>query len=96
MDTTYAAVYPELYRKHWWWRVRERVLLRKIGSLLKTTSGTARILDVGCGAGLFFDALKVKPIRVGFSQRCLKTVNIHARGHVNTQKDRQTELCSWF
>ena len=59
MDSTYAAVYPELYKKHWWWRVRERVLLRKIGSLLKASSGTARILDVGCGAGLFFDALKV-------------------------------------
>jgi 2-polyprenyl-3-methyl-5-hydroxy-6-metoxy-1,4-benzoquinol methylase len=57
MDEQYAAAYPELYRNHWWWRVREEILLRKIGALL-SDSNRARILDVGCGAGLFFDALE--------------------------------------
>jgi len=57
MDTQYAAAYPELYRKHWWWRVREEILLRKIRRILGTVTG-ARILDVGCGAALFFDALQ--------------------------------------
>jgi 2-polyprenyl-3-methyl-5-hydroxy-6-metoxy-1,4-benzoquinol methylase len=57
MDATYTAAYSQLYREHWWWRLREQFLLRKIGRLLGG-SRDARILDVGCGAGLFFDALQ--------------------------------------
>jgi len=33
MDAQYAGAYPELYRHHWWWRVREEILLRKILAL---------------------------------------------------------------
>lgn len=58
MDSAYSEAYPELYRRHWWWRVREDILLRRLTALLKGTSRPARILDVGCGAGLFFDALQ--------------------------------------
>lgn len=58
MDSAYAEIYPELYRRHWWWRVREAILLQKLSSLLANTVRPARILDVGCGAGLFFDALQ--------------------------------------
>jgi SAM-dependent methyltransferase len=57
MDPLYAAAYPDLYRNHWWWRVREEVLVGKIRRTLRAGSG-ARILDVGCGAALFFDALQ--------------------------------------
>lgn len=57
MEATYAAAYPQLYREHWWWRVRERILLRKISQVL-AGSRDARILDVGCGAGLWFDTLE--------------------------------------
>jgi len=57
MDAQYAAAYPELYRNHWWWRVREEILLRKIRRILAAVS-RPRILDVGCGAALFFDALQ--------------------------------------
>jgi SAM-dependent methyltransferase len=57
MDAQYAAAYPELYRHHWWWRAREEILLRKIRGILGGAR-SARILDVGCGAGLFFDALE--------------------------------------
>src|SRR6266704_1242994 len=56
MNAQYAAAYPELYRHHWWWRVREEILLRKIRGILADVPH-ARILDVGCGAGLFFDQL---------------------------------------
>ena len=56
MDARYAAAYPDLYRNHWWWRVRERILLATIQRLVR--SRHARILDVGCGAGLFFDSLE--------------------------------------
>jgi SAM-dependent methyltransferase len=57
MDVQYAAAYPELYRNHWWWRAREEILLRKIRRVL-SGANSARILDVGCGAALFFDALQ--------------------------------------
>ena len=58
MDATYAEVYADLYRRHWWWRVREGILLERIRELLGNRTRDARILDVGCGAGLFFDALE--------------------------------------
>jgi len=58
MDAEYAAAYARLYREHWWWRVREDILLRKIRHILGRRPSPARILDVGCGAGLFFDALE--------------------------------------
>jgi 2-polyprenyl-3-methyl-5-hydroxy-6-metoxy-1,4-benzoquinol methylase len=57
MDARYAQAYPELYRRHWWWRVREEILLDTIARL-RRGRGSARLLDVGCGAGLFFDALE--------------------------------------
>ena len=57
MDAQYAAAYPELYKNHWWWRVREEILLRRIRRILAAVS-RPRILDVGCGAALFFDALQ--------------------------------------
>src|SRR5262245_50528059 len=57
MDPQYAAAYPNLYRHHWWWRVREQILLEKIRRILGRVRNP-RILDVGCGAGLFFDALQ--------------------------------------
>lgn len=56
MDVAYAAAYPDLYRRHWWWRVREDILIEKIRGILAGRRD-ARILDVGCGAALFFDAL---------------------------------------
>jgi SAM-dependent methyltransferase len=58
MDQEYAAAYARLYREHWWWRVREEILLKKIRHILGDRGPGARILDVGCGAGLFFDALE--------------------------------------
>jgi SAM-dependent methyltransferase len=57
MDAPYAAAYSELYGRHWWWRVREDILVGRIRGLLRGVPD-ARILDVGCGAALFFDALQ--------------------------------------
>lgn len=58
MDASYTKAYADLYRRHWWWRVREAILLERIRDLLGNRAHEARILDVGCGAGLFFDALE--------------------------------------
>ena len=58
MDAAYTAAYADLYRRHWWWRVRERIVLDRIRLVLGDRAHHARILDIGCGAGLFFDALE--------------------------------------
>ena len=58
MEAEYTAAYARLYREHWWWRVREQILLRKIRQILSERADEVRILDVGCGAGLFFDVLE--------------------------------------
>lgn len=58
MESGYVEAYVDLYRRHWWWRVRERILLTHIRELARDRIPNARILDIGCGAGVFFDALE--------------------------------------
>jgi SAM-dependent methyltransferase len=56
VDREYGEVYRELFEKHWWWRSRTELI---IDSLRKMNRGgkKERILDIGCGDGLFFDRL---------------------------------------
>jgi SAM-dependent methyltransferase len=56
MDPDYGRRYRELYERHWWWRAREAALFDTIARL-QPPDGWGRILDVGCGDGLFFDRL---------------------------------------
>jgi len=56
VESIYSQVYAELYRQHWWWRVRESLILERLRQLELPGSPPA-ILDVGCGEGLFFDRL---------------------------------------
>jgi SAM-dependent methyltransferase len=56
MDPGYALHYRELYRSHWWWRARERLILSTIEEIRRDGSRGA-ILDIGCGDGLLFDRL---------------------------------------
>ena len=56
MDPRYGARYRELYERHWWWRAREALVLDAIRAR-QPAAGWHRVLDVGCGDGLFFDAL---------------------------------------
>jgi SAM-dependent methyltransferase len=57
MEREYAIAYPELYRRHWWWRAREDFLMDVLTAELGG-SRPAAILDVGCGAGLFFSRVQ--------------------------------------
>jgi SAM-dependent methyltransferase len=56
VDPAYGARYQDLYRRHWWWRAREAAILLEL-ERLRPPAGFGRILDVGCGNGLFFDRL---------------------------------------
>jgi len=56
VDVDYALHYRELYRYHWWWRARERLILSTIEEIRRDRNKGA-ILDVGCGDGLLFDCL---------------------------------------
>lgn len=57
MDDGYLGAYRDLYERHWWWRAREALLTREIARL-DAGRGFGRILDVGCGDGLFFPTLQ--------------------------------------
>jgi SAM-dependent methyltransferase len=57
MDAAYARQYRELYRRHWWWRARERLIVATLRSQAPAR-GWPSILDVGCGDGLFFERLR--------------------------------------
>jgi 2-polyprenyl-3-methyl-5-hydroxy-6-metoxy-1,4-benzoquinol methylase len=52
----YGESYRELYQRHWWWRSREAFILDVLRSR-RPAQGWKRILDVGCGDGLFFGQL---------------------------------------
>jgi len=56
VDPKYGENYSELYRRHWWWRARQRIVLEILRGI-QPSSGSGQILDVGCGDGLFFDRL---------------------------------------
>ena len=56
MRAEYAEQYRRLWEEHWWWRSRERFLIDAIERLCLPSN--ARILDVGCGDGLFFPSLE--------------------------------------
>lgn len=57
MDAGYLGAYRDLYLRHWWWRAREALLTREI-ERLAARGAFGRILDVGCGDGLFFPTLQ--------------------------------------
>lgn len=56
MQAAYARRYRTLWDRHWWWRSRESLLLATIRRVA-AASPVRRLLDVGCGDALFFDAL---------------------------------------
>jgi SAM-dependent methyltransferase len=56
VDPEYGRRYRQLYEQHWWWRAREAAIVDVLRSL-SPPGGWHRILDIGCGDGLFFSRL---------------------------------------
>jgi 2-polyprenyl-3-methyl-5-hydroxy-6-metoxy-1,4-benzoquinol methylase len=99
MDATYTGAYSRLYREHWWWRVRERILLREVRKILGGRAPDARMLDVGCGAALFFDALQafghvegIESDRIAVEQSGRWRERIHHGELATFQTDRAYDL----
>ncbi|MEO1615106.1 MAG: class I SAM-dependent methyltransferase [Planctomycetota bacterium] len=57
MQQDYAQHYRTLYEQHWWWRCRENLLLRELHQFAGDRR-EMKLLDVGCGDGLFFPKLR--------------------------------------
>jgi SAM-dependent methyltransferase len=58
VDRQYGEHYHELFQRHWWWRARAVFVLETLRRH-RPPAGFQRILDVGCGDGLFFEELAV-------------------------------------
>lgn len=56
MELEFALAYRRLYERHWWFRAREELLLRRLRRHAPP-GGYGAILDVGCGDALFLDEL---------------------------------------
>jgi SAM-dependent methyltransferase len=56
VDPEYGRHYRRLYQEHWWWRAREAAIVDVLRTLAPP-GGWPRILDIGCGDGLFFGGL---------------------------------------
>jgi 2-polyprenyl-3-methyl-5-hydroxy-6-metoxy-1,4-benzoquinol methylase len=56
LEPEYARQYRDLYTRHWWWRSREEAILEVLHRHFPMNAGL-KILDIGCGDGLFFDRL---------------------------------------
>lgn len=58
MKEDYAATYEKLYNEHFWWRSREKVVWQAVSKDRTPGSEELRVLDIGCGNGLFFPKLE--------------------------------------
>jgi len=56
MLPNYAQQYETLWKRHWWWQARRRLVAGYVGRLARQRK-LGEILDIGCGNGLFFDDL---------------------------------------
>jgi SAM-dependent methyltransferase len=60
VERSYSSQYRDLWRRHWWWVSRHRLVLEKVSALLPAAGPgrpAASLLDIGCAGGVAFDDL---------------------------------------
>ena len=60
MQESYSTIYANLWRRHWWWRVRHELVMRTVAQLFhgdETPPSGRTIFDIGCAGGVSFDDL---------------------------------------
>jgi SAM-dependent methyltransferase len=60
MQESYSTIYTDLWRRHWWWRVRHELVMRTVEQLFHgddTPPSGRNIFDIGCAGGVSFDDL---------------------------------------
>jgi SAM-dependent methyltransferase len=60
MQESYSTIYLDLWRRHWWWRVRHELVMRTVEQLFHgddTPPSQRTIFDIGCAGGVSFDDL---------------------------------------
>jgi len=60
MQESYSAIYADLWRRHWWWRVRHELVMSTVEQLFlgdDRPRSQRTIFDIGCAGGVSFDDL---------------------------------------
>jgi SAM-dependent methyltransferase len=60
MQESYSTIYADLWRRHWWWRVRHELVMHTVEQLLHGDDmppAGRTIFDIGCAGGVSFDDL---------------------------------------
>jgi SAM-dependent methyltransferase len=60
MQESYSTIYADLWRRHWWWRVRHELVMRTVEQLFLADDrprSQRTIFDIGCAGGVSFDDL---------------------------------------
>jgi SAM-dependent methyltransferase len=60
MEASYSTLYSDLWRRHWWWRVRHELVMRTVEQLFRgdpSLPPQRTIFDIGCAGGVSFDDL---------------------------------------
>lgn len=86
MKSEYLQAYQTLHERHWWWRARQTIVLKELDRM-RPDRRWGRILDVGCGDGLFFPRLSERGDVVGLEPEGeIVTVRERADGRIHVRE----------
>ncbi len=89
MDPGMIRQMRELEERHWWFQGRLEILLSLVEAHLPAA---ARLLDVGCGTGLFLDAVRGRATAMGLDPSRDAVEFCHARGLTQVHRGTLDDL----